>query len=305
MKSVTIKDGIRFYHATARRRVEAFLDAGSFTEWLGPQERLTSPHLPEFDLPVSFDDGVVIGCGKLDGREVYVAAQEGGFLGGSIGEVHGAKVTGILRRAVERRPAAVVLLFDCGGVRLQEANAGEMAVSEMIRAALACRRAGVPVLALVAGANGAFGGAGILSLCCDRVIASESARLGVSGPEVIETVMGAEAFDSRDRALVWRTVGGKNRYLYGEVDTLVEDCAGVWREATLAALDAIAGEPARWSLAGLKAEHEALAARVEQYGDAGDALKIWERMGLETPQAIPLMEVPELVAMAKAKGVRS
>ncbi|HWL52599.1 MAG TPA: carboxyl transferase domain-containing protein, partial [Chthoniobacteraceae bacterium] len=202
------------------------------------------------------------------------------------------------------RPAAVVWLFDCGGVRLQEANAGEMAVSEAIRALMACRSAGVPVLALVAGANGAFGGAGILSLCCDRVIASESVRLGVSGPEVIETVMGAEAFDSRDRALVWRTVGGKNRYLYGEVDTLVEDRAAHWREAALAALKAIETGPLRWSLEGLRAESEALARRVEQYGDAGDALEIWKRMGLENPEAIPLMEVPELVAAAKAKGVR-
>ncbi len=60
----------------------------------------------------------------MDGKTVLIAAQEGGFMGGAIGEIHGAKLTGLLERALDIKPDAVLLLFDSGGVRLQEANAG-------------------------------------------------------------------------------------------------------------------------------------------------------------------------------------
>jgi malonate decarboxylase beta subunit len=84
--------------------------------------------------------------------------------------------------------------------------------------------------------TGCFGGAGITSCCCDTLIASEEGRLSVSGPEVIETVMGVEAFDSRDRALVWRTTGGKNRFLFGTVTELVDDHIPAFRSAIIRAI---------------------------------------------------------------------
>ncbi len=57
-----------------------------------------SPHLVIFDLPEQFDDGIVVGRGCLDGVPVPVAAQEGRSMGGAFGEVHGAKLTGLLAR---------------------------------------------------------------------------------------------------------------------------------------------------------------------------------------------------------------
>jgi malonate decarboxylase beta subunit len=293
---------IRFFNATARRRVAAFLDEKSFEEWLPPAERVTSPHLKQMGLPVAFDDGVIIGRGRLEGREIFLAAQEGAFLGGSIGEVHGAKITGVLRRAVERRPAGVVLLLDSGGVRLQEANAGEIAVSEIIRMLLECRRVGVQTIALVGGANGAFGGAGIIAGCCDLIIASEQTRLGVSGPEVIESVMGVEEFDSRDRALVWRTVGGKNRYLSGQAHVLVEDRAEAWRHAVVATLDR---SQSQWSTELLEREQAALEKHVTDYGECKDGAEVWRKMGFAHPDEIPMMDVDSLTAEAQRLGVRS
>ena len=69
---------------------------------------------------------MIVGRGTLDGKRVLVAAQEGRFMGGAFGEVHGAKLTGLLRAARELgdKIEAVLILFDTGGVRLQEANAG-------------------------------------------------------------------------------------------------------------------------------------------------------------------------------------
>ena len=111
---------------------------------------MVSPHLRQLDTPAAFDDGIIVGRGTLDGM-VLVAAQEGGFMGGAVGEVHGAKLAGLLERALDERPAAVLLLVESGGVRLHEANAGLIAVSEVMRAVLAVRAAGIPVVVLDGG----------------------------------------------------------------------------------------------------------------------------------------------------------
>src|SRR5580692_12616431 len=127
-----------WYEASARERIAGLLDAESFVEFVGPEQRAMSPHLAQFDLTGAFDDGIVVGRGRLAGQEVFVAAQEGRFLGGAFGEVHGAKLLGLLRAARDATETgglrAVLLLLDTGGVRLQEANAGELAISEIIRA---------------------------------------------------------------------------------------------------------------------------------------------------------------------------
>ncbi len=132
-----------YYEADARERIDGLLDAGSFTEFVGPRRRLISPHLAQLDTPGAFDDGIVVGEGRLRGRHVLIAAQQGAFMGGGVGEVHGAKLTGLLERAAATMPDAVVLLLDTGGVRLHEANAGLIAISEIMRATLGARAAGV------------------------------------------------------------------------------------------------------------------------------------------------------------------
>lgn len=286
-----------YYEATARQRVLGLLDPCSFRELLPPAERVTSPHLAQVGAPCAFDDGIVVGHGRLDGRPVLIAAQEGGFMGGAVGEVHGAKLTGLLERAVSERPAAVLLLIDSGGVRLHEANAGLIALSEIMRALLATRAAGVPVIALIGGQTGCFGGMGIVACCCDRVVMSEEGRLGLSGPEVIETAEGVEELDSQDRALVWRTLGGKHRYLLGDAERLVEDDLQAFRAAASAALI----EGYEFSLAELEQEHAKLAERVERFGDCPDALDVWTRLGIAEPERLPLLDNAGLLAAVNGK----
>jgi malonate decarboxylase beta subunit len=225
---------------------------------------------------------------------VLVAAQEGAFLGGAIGEVHGAKLVGLIERARAERPAAVLILFDSGGVRLHEANAGLIAVSEIIRAVLAARAQGVHFIGLVGGAGGCFGGTGLIARCCDALVMSEEGRLAMSGPEVIETVRGVEEFDSRDRALVWRVTGGKHRYLLGEADALVADDVAAFRAAAIGLLDA----PAEFSLASVEREHARLAARWERFGRCDDAPEIWRALGVPAPDEVPMLAADAFVAMA-------
>ena len=277
---------LSWYEATARQRVAAFLDADTFEEFLGPAERRMSPHLPAFDLPRAFDDGIVVGRGLLDAKPVLVAAQEGRFMGGAFGEVHGGKLVGLLRAALDVRPVAVLILFDTGGVRLQEANAGETAIAEAMRAIADVRAVGVPVVGLIGGRAGAYGGGGLIAGTCSRLAVSESGRISVSGPEVIETNKGAEEFDSRDRALVWRTMGGKHRRLTGGADTFCEDTVAAFRGA---ALDLIGRAPA-FDLTTLEAEHARLLARIGRFGDCRDAADVWARLGVNDPDAVPAMD---------------
>lgn len=282
---------ISFAECTARERLALLLDAGSFHEWLPPSERVTSPHLAQLGVPSAFDDGVAIGRAQLDGNSVFVAAQEGAFMGGGVGEVHGAKLVGLLQRALRDRPAAVLLLAESGGVRLHEANAGLIAVSEVMRALLDVRAAGIPVIVLIGGANGCFGGMGIVARCADHIVMSDVGRLAMSGPEVIEASHGVEEFDSRDRALVWRTTGGKHRWLTGDCDALVEDDVAAFRAAAIAAL----GKSVPLTLATLEAEHALLGRRLQALpeGDGGDDQSglLWRALGVGYAAQVPEMSV--------------
>jgi malonate decarboxylase beta subunit len=219
-------------------------------------------------------------------------------MGGAVGEVHGAKLVGMLHRAIDEQAHAVVLLLESGGVRLHEANAGLIAVSEVMRAMLDVRAAGIPVIALVGGSNGCFGGMGIAARCANTVIMSEEGRLAMSGPEVIETAAGVEEFDARDRALVWRTTGGKHRYLMGDCQALVADDTAAFRASALNAIESLRAGDARLSLADLLAEQDMLAARLRDSEGAGDPMDIWERLGIAQPASVPLLEAEDFLSLA-------
>ena len=291
-----------FLEADARERIDGLLDAGSFTEFVGPCRRTLSPHLAQLGQPGAFDDGIVVGAGRLRGRDVLVAAQQGAFNGGGVGEVHGAKLTGLLERAARLRPQAVLLLLDSGGVRLHEANAGLIAISEIMRAVLAARAAGVPVLALIGSGNGAFGGMGIVARCCSAVLMSEEGRLSLSGPEVIETVRGVEEFDARDRALVWRVTGGKHRYLIGEATQLVADRIDAFAEAATAVLDNTGGTTVD-PLQALQQAQARLQARVAAWGEFRDGLQVWQQLGIADAEQLPLLDTDAFLAAVATRSL--
>jgi malonate decarboxylase beta subunit len=287
---------VSYAECSARERLALIVDRGSFHEWLPPQERVTSPHLAQLGVPCAFDDGVAIGRATLSGRTIFVAAQEGEFMGGGVGEVHGAKLVGLLRRALRDRPHAVLLLAESGGVRLHEANAGLIAVSEVMRALLDVRAAGIPVIVLIGGSNGCFGGMGIVARCADHVVMSDVGRLAMSGPEVIEASHGVDEIDARDRALVWRTTGGKHRWLSGDCDALVEDDVAAFRAAAIDALDASAPV----TLKRLEDEHSLLATRWRLLPDAVDgdeAVALWARLGVADAARVSDLDVDAVRAL--------
>ena len=217
-----------FIELAARERARAVLDPGTFRELAGPFDRLKSPWLPLQDIVTQADDGVVIARGTIDGHSAVVASIEGAYQGGSVGEVSGAKLAGALELALrdcERgSPVRPVLLLETGGVRLQEANLGLAAIAEVHAAIVALRRH-VPVVAVVAGLVGCFGGMSLAAALCSRLIVTRQARLGMNGPEVIEQEGGVAELDAGDRARIWSLMGGEQRHATGFADVLVEDDA--------------------------------------------------------------------------------
>ncbi|WP_273806314.1 MULTISPECIES: biotin-independent malonate decarboxylase subunit beta [unclassified Pseudomonas] len=215
-----------FVELGARERARVVLDAGSFRELVGPFERLMSPWLPKQGIVCQADDGVVVAKGLIDGQPAVVCAIEGAFQGGSMGEVGGAKIAGALELALEDNlagtPTRAVLLLETGGVRLQEANLGLAAIAE-IQAAIVALRAHQPVIGVIAGSVGCFGGMSIAAGLCSQLIVTREARLGLNGPQVIEQEAGIEEYDSRDRPFIWSLTGGEQRVATGLADVFVAD----------------------------------------------------------------------------------
>jgi malonate decarboxylase beta subunit len=175
-----------------------------------------------------------------------VLAIEGGFQGGSMGEIGAAKIAGSLELAAgdNRRgiPTQAVILFETGGVRLQEANLGLAGIAE-IQAAIVDLRRYRPVIGVSAGTVGCYGGMSIAAGLCSYLVLTREARLGLNGPQVIEQEAGAAEFDARNRALIWGLTGGEQRVAAGLADACVQDDSAEVR-ATVARLFA-QGLPAR------------------------------------------------------------
>lgn len=222
--NIKIRDS--FIELSARERAKSVLDAGTFRELLGPFEKMESPHLVSQGIVPQSDDGVVIGRGTIEGQSAVIAAIESDFQGGGIGEVSGAKIVGTLELALQDNlkgiPTRAVLLLETGGVRLQEGNYGLLAIAE-IHAAIVALRQYQPVVCIIAGMLGCFGGMSITAGLCSTLIMTRQGRLQLNGPEVIEQEAGIEEWNSRDRPLIWKTVGGEQRYETGLADMLVED----------------------------------------------------------------------------------
>lgn len=215
-----------FVELGARQRAKALLDAGTFRELLDPFQRVMSPWLERQGVVPQADDGVVIAKGNLDGLPVVIAAIEGAFQGGSLGEVGGAKIAGALELAAEDNrkgiPTCAILLLETGGVRLQEANLGLAAIAD-IHAAIVDLQQYQPVVGVVAGSVGCFGGMSIAAALCSYLLVTQEARLGLNGPQVIEQEAGIEEYDSRDRPFIWSLTGGEQRFASGLVDRYVAD----------------------------------------------------------------------------------
>jgi len=102
---------------SARERISLMLDDGSFQEQNGfAKHRCTFFGMQDKDLPA---DGVVTGCGAVDGRLVHLASQDFTVAGGAAGEVHCDKIVEMMKASL-KTGSPFVLINDSGGARIQE-----------------------------------------------------------------------------------------------------------------------------------------------------------------------------------------
>ena len=208
-----------FYSASARERAHGVVDEGTFTELAGSADRMSSPHLPVLGEAVEWDDGCVTGVGLIGKHPVFVISQEGKFIGGAVGEVHGAKMVGafvLARQMYERikeeypdelaeRLPAVVISFETGGVRLHEANAGLLAHAEVMDQ-IQETKGKFPVISLIGSKVGCFGGMGFVAAATDVIVMSDLGRLGLTVPG------GYRAGDGQGRVRLCRSVVGVSHH---------------------------------------------------------------------------------------------
>ncbi|EPH97702.1 malonate decarboxylase, beta subunit [Enterococcus faecalis 13-SD-W-01] len=227
-----------FVELNARERVNALLDSGR--ELIGPFDQIIAPNLVAQGIVPESDDGIVVSRGMIDGKNVVVIAMEGKFQGGGIGEVSGAKIISALEHVLEENKKGnetfPIIVLDTGGVRLQEANYGLLSISEFGNLIVALKQY-VPVIGLVPGRVGSFGGMSITSALMSHLIATKKARVGLNGPEVIEQEAGVREFDSSDKNLIWNTLGARQRVASNLIDELVTDSVETIREAVIAAMN--------------------------------------------------------------------
>ncbi|MDV2580899.1 acyl-CoA carboxylase subunit beta [Alkalibacillus haloalkaliphilus] len=177
---------------TARERIDYLLDPGSFVE-LNPfiEHRVTDFGMDGKEVP---GEGVVTGYGTVNGRPIYLFAQDFTVYGGALGEMHGKKIAAVMDLAA-KNGTPFIGLNDSGGARIQEGVAsldgyGHVFYRNSVYSGV------IPQISVIMGP--CAGGAVYSPAITDFVImVEETSQMFITGPKVIETVTG-EKISSED-----------------------------------------------------------------------------------------------------------
>jgi propionyl-CoA/long-chain acyl-CoA carboxylase carboxyl transferase subunit len=194
---------------TARERIDALLDPGSFVEL----DELARHRSTNFGLDATrpYGDGVVTGYGTVDGRQVMVFSQDFTVFGGSLGEVFGEKITKVMDLAM-KAGCPIIGINDSGGARIQE---GVVALGLYAEIFYRNTRASgvIPQISLVMGpcAGGAVYSPAITDF---TVMVDQTSHMFITGPDVIKTVTGEDiGFEELGGARTHNTRSGNAHYL--------------------------------------------------------------------------------------------
>lgn len=194
---------------TARERIEKFLDPRSFVEL----DQFVIHRSVYFDMEKTEApaDGVVTGYGTVNGRLVYVFAQDFTVLGGSLGEMHAAKIVKVLDMAVTMG-APVIALNDSGGARIQEgvdalSGYGKIFFRNTLASGV------VPQISVIMGP--CAGGAVYSPAITDFVfMVDKTSQMFITGPQVIKAVTGEEvSFEELGGAMAHNATSGVAHFI--------------------------------------------------------------------------------------------
>nr|WP_235495125.1 acyl-CoA carboxylase subunit beta [Geodermatophilus sp. Leaf369] len=203
---------------TARERIEALLDPGSFTE-LDEFARHRSTNFG-MDAKRPFGDGVVTGYGTVDGRPVCVFSQDVTVFGGSLGEVYGEKIVKVLDLAV-RNGCPIIGINEGGGARIQEGVVSLGLYGEIFRRNVHASGV-IPQISLVMGA--AAGGHVYSPALTDFIVmVDETSQMFITGPDVVKTVTGEDVtLEELGGARTHNTKSGVAHYLASDEEDALD-----------------------------------------------------------------------------------
>jgi len=172
---------------TARERVEFLLDDGSFEEF----DKFVVHRSKDFDLDQQLypGDGVITGYGQIEGRQVFVFAQDFTVFGGSLSETHAEKICKVLDLAM-KVGVPVIGINDSGGARIQEGVVSLGGYADIfLRNTLASGV--VPQISCIMGpcAGGAVYSPAITDF---NIMVKDTSYMFITGPDVIKTVTHAD-----------------------------------------------------------------------------------------------------------------
>ena len=196
----------------------------------------------------------------------------------------------------------ILVSFETGGVRLHEANAGLLAHAEVMDQIMDTKGK-IPVIALIGSKVGCFGGMGFVAAAMDAVVMSDRGRLGLTGPEVIEQEMGKDEFDAADKSLIYRTTGGKHKYIMGDCNVLVGDTVGEFRKAVMNLISLPYAQLRSYNRIGNKerVEEQIQLVKLAAQLNPSDAVDVWKYFGNDEAEAYEDMPLPEFLAKAKRR----
>ena len=204
---------------TARERIDQLVDPDTFQE-IGMFVTHRASGLG-MDKSHPYTDGVVTGWGKVDGRLVYIFAQDFTIMGGSVGEAHGMKIANLLDMA-RQNGAPVIGLNDLGGARIQEgvealAGYGQIFYRNVQSSGV------IPQISVILGP--CAGGAVYSPAITDFIFMVEkTAHMFITGPEVVKAVMHEDvSFDQLGGAAVHREQSGVAHFTAPDEETLLSN----------------------------------------------------------------------------------
>jgi acetyl-CoA carboxylase carboxyltransferase component len=169
-------------HLTPLERLEAVCDPGTVQVL---RSRVVSERLGGRARP---GDGVVGATGAVDGRPIACYAEDGSFLGGSLGERHADTIVRVLQTAGRAR-IPVVAFVESGGARMQEGTAALAGYGRIFRESVALTGI-VPQISVVTGASA--GGGAYSPALTDLILMTEDAAMFLTGPGVVREALGEE-----------------------------------------------------------------------------------------------------------------
>lgn len=203
---------------TARERVLALLDEGSFTE-IDEFSRHRSTAFG-MDKRRPYGDGVIIGVGAIHGRSVCVFSQDVAIFGGSLGQVYGEKIVKIIDFAV-KTGVPLIGINEGGGARIQEGVVSLGLYGEIFRRNVHASGV-IPQISLVMGA--AAGGHVYSPALTDFIVmVDQTSQMFITGPDVIRTVTGEDvSMEELGGGRTHNAVSGNAHYLAGDENDALE-----------------------------------------------------------------------------------